>query len=141
MSAARTISISPNASALIGSLRGLGYSPETALADLIDNSITAGASTVAIDLQWNAGAPIVAILDDGRGMGDERLADALRLGGDGPDSQRAVNDLGRFGMGLKTASLSQSRRMTIVTKITGDTQCGFTRCHCCGAPRLDSSNP
>ncbi len=119
MPAERTISISPRASALIGSLRGLGYSPETALADLIDNSITAGASTVSIDLQWNGGAPVAAILDNGHGMIEERLADALRLGGDGPHGQRADSDLGRFGMGLKTASLSQSRRLTVVTKTTG----------------------
>lgn len=116
MPSERTISIPPKASALIGSLRGLGYSPETALADLVDNSITAGAATVSIDLQWNGGAPIAAILDDGKGMDEACLADALRLGGEGPDSQRDERDLGRFGMGLKTASLSQSRRLAVVTK-------------------------
>lgn len=116
MSAERTISIPPKASALIGSLRGLGYSPETALADLIDNSITAGADTVSIDLQWNGGAPVAALLDDGHGLDEVRLADALRFGGDGPESKRDDGDLGRFGMGLKTASLSQSRRLTVVTK-------------------------
>ncbi len=118
MPAERTISIPPKASALIGSLRGLGYSPEAALADLIDNSITAGAATVSIDLQWNGGAPIAAILDDGHGLDEVRLADALRFGGKGPESKRDDGDLGRFGMGLKTASLSQSRRLTVVTKTT-----------------------
>lgn len=116
MQAERTIEIPPKPSALISSLRGMGYSPETALADLIDNSITAEASTVEIDLQWNGGQPIMVLLDDGRGMDEERLTQALRLGGDGPECLRAGNDLGRFGMGLKTASLSQSRRMTIATK-------------------------
>ncbi len=115
----RTINIPPKASALIGSLRGLGYSPETALADLIDNSITAGAATVEIDLQWNAGSPVAAILDSGKGMDEDRLTEAMQLGGQGPDSQRDDNDLGRFGMGLKTASLSQSRRLTVVTKSMG----------------------
>ena len=112
----RIISIPPKASSLIGSLRGLGYSPETALADLIDNSVAAEASTVSIDLQWNGGAPFAAILDDGTGLSEKGLADALRLGGDGPECKRAHGDLGRFGMGLKTASLSQSRSLTVVTK-------------------------
>jgi len=116
MAAERTIDIPPKASALIGSLRGLGYSPETALADLIDNSITAGAVAVEIDLQWNSGNPVAAILDNGKGMDKDRLAEAMRLGGQGPDSQRDDTDLGRFGMGLKTASLSQSRRVAVVTK-------------------------
>lgn len=113
---ARTVEITPSAPALIQSLRGLGYSPETAIADLIDNSITAGAAAVAIELQWNDGIPVAAILDDGRGMDEKRLAEAMRLGCYGPDSQREESDLGRFGMGLKTGSLSQSRRMTVVTK-------------------------
>lgn len=116
MAAERTIDIPPKASALIGSLRGLGYSPETALADLVDNSISAGADAVEIDLQWNSGSPIAAILDNGRGMDESALGEAMRLGGQGPDALRNDNDLGRFGLGLKTASLSQSRRVTVVTK-------------------------
>ena len=117
MSPERTVEIDPKPSALIGSLRGLGYSPETALADLIDNSITAGAASVEIDLQWNSGIPVAAMLDNGRGMDADSLAEAMRLGGFGPHSQRDDIDLGRFGLGLKTASLSQSRRLTVVTKI------------------------
>jgi len=97
-------------------MRGLGYTPETALADLIDNSISAGATAIGIDLRWNASAPVVAVLDDGIGMDQDRLAGALRFGGNGPNSERAASDLGRYGMGLKTASLSQSRRLTVVTK-------------------------
>jgi hypothetical protein len=120
MAAERTIDLPPKASALIGSLRGLGYSPETALADLIDNSIAASAETVEIDLQWNDGNPAAAILDNGQGMDEPSLFEAMRLGGEGPDGQRAAADLGRFGMGLKTASLSQSRRLTIVTKVADD---------------------
>lgn len=116
MAAERTIEIPPKPSALVGSLRGLGYSPETALADLIDNSITAKAIVVEIDLQWNNGKPVAAILDNGNGMDEDRLAKSMQLGGNGNNSQRSEGDLGRFGMGLKTASLSQSRRMTVVTK-------------------------
>jgi hypothetical protein len=112
----RTVEIIPDASALVSSLRGLGYSPETALSDLIDNSITAGAKTLKLDLQWQDGTPIVAVLDDGRGLDEDGLTQAMRLGGKGTDSKRSDSDLGRFGMGLKTASLSQCRRMTIITK-------------------------
>jgi hypothetical protein len=122
MSPERTIDIPPKPSALINSLRGLGYSPEAALADLIDNSITASASVVEIDLQWNGGTPIAAILDNGRGMDEFHLFEAMRLGGAGPTEHREDSDLGRFGMGLKTASLSQCRRVTIASKT--DILCG-----------------
>lgn len=115
----RTVSIVPTAFALVESLRGLGYSTETAIADLIDNSIGAGASRIAIDIQWHEGAPVVGVLDDGNGMTEDELAEGLRLGGKGPSVTRAPTDLGRFGMGLKTASLSQCRRLTIVSSKNG----------------------
>lgn len=124
MSSSRTVEITPKPVALVSSLRGLGYSPETALADLIDNSITAGARTVEIDIQWNDGSPKAAILDDGRGMNAETLADAMRFGGHGADRDRHENDLGRFGMGMKTASLSQCRQLTVVS-IAGGTVHGL----------------
>ena len=121
MEGARTVAIVPEASALVESLRGLGYSTETALADLIDNSISARASRIDIDAQWRDGAPVFAVLDDGEGMDEAGLAAALRFGGDGPSAVRAQTDLGRFGMGLKTASLSQCRRMTVVSRHEGKT--------------------
>jgi hypothetical protein len=121
MASEKTVEIAPSAPALIESLRGLGYSPETALADLIDNSITAGARNVEIDIQWNDGSPSAAILDDGRGMDEVRLTEAMRLGGLGPGNEREASDLGRFGMGMKTASLSQCRRITVITKHGGAT--------------------
>jgi len=112
----RPVDIVPSPSALIESLRGLGYSPETAIADLIDNSLAAAASLIEIDAQWNDGAPVLAILDNGTGMTRSQLQDALRFGGTGPRGERGALDLGRFGLGLKTASLSQCRRMTVVTR-------------------------
>lgn len=114
--AVRTVEITPQPDALIGSLRGLGYSPETAVADLIDNSITAGSRSIEIDIQWNDGSPVVAILDDGLGMSPDRLAEAMRLGGAGPGIERVRSDLGRFGLGMKTASLSQCRRLSVVSR-------------------------
>ncbi|RZS76897.1 histidine kinase/DNA gyrase B/HSP90-like ATPase [Phyllobacterium myrsinacearum] len=115
----QSVSIPPRPSALMSSLRGLGYSPETALADMIDNCITAGAANIEIDLRWDRELPVVAILDDGKGMGEQTLVDAMCLGGEGPESARAPGDLGRFGMGMKTASLSQSRRLTVLTRLPG----------------------
>lgn len=103
------------------SLRGFGYSPETALADLIDNSITAGAVTIDINFDWNDGDPRVTVLDDGSGMDEAALIQAMCFGGEGPSAVRGEGDLGRFGLGLKTASLSQCRCMTVITKCQGVT--------------------
>lgn len=113
-----TVRLEPRALELAGSLRGLGYSPEAAIADLIDNSITAGASTVRISFLWDATSPAVAILDDGHGMSDVELVEAMRLGSD-TARVRAEGDLGRFGLGLKTASLGQGKRLTVCSKHAG----------------------
>jgi Histidine kinase-, DNA gyrase B-, and HSP90-like ATPase len=115
------VEITPSAAALIESLRGLGYSPETAVADLIDNSIAANAESIELDANWNGGNPVIALLDDGDGMDRPALAEALRFGGRGPLSTRNSSDLGRFGLGLKTASLSQCRRLTVVSRKEGKT--------------------
>ena len=94
-------------------MRSVGYSFEAALADLIDNSITAQATTVDIDGDVVDGN-YVAILDDGYGMSFDIAREALRLAGS--VSERKPQDLGRFGLGLKTASLSQARCLTVVTR-------------------------
>ena len=117
----RVVRINPGAAALTQSLRGLGYSPETALADLIDNSIAAGALRVEIDIAWAEGAPRVAVLDDGAGLDAAGLAAAMQFGGLGPAAVRGGQDLGRFGLGLKTASLSQCRRMSVFSRRDGVT--------------------
>jgi Histidine kinase-, DNA gyrase B-, and HSP90-like ATPase len=103
----------------MSSLRGVGYSLETAIADIVDNSIAAGAARIEIGLTWNGSDAFVTILDDGSGMSEERLVEAMRFGGLGPMAQRASTDLGRFGLGLKTASLSQCRQLTVASKIDG----------------------
>lgn len=115
----RPIEIAPSPRALLRSLRGLGYSPETALADLIDNSLSAGARSVEIRLDWRNGDPLVEILDDGAGMNFDHLIEAMRFGGEGPDVERGGDDLGRFGLGLKTASLSQCRELTVASRRDG----------------------
>ncbi|TWB45554.1 histidine kinase/DNA gyrase B/HSP90-like ATPase [Rhizobium sp. ERR 922] len=115
----RTVEITPSPHALLRSLRGLGYSPETALADLVDNSLAAGARQVRIHLDWRDGNPLVEILDDGAGMSFDQLIEAMRFGGAGPDIERKNSDLGRFGLGLKTASLSQCRELTVASRCEG----------------------
>lgn len=113
----REVDVAPSVR-LFESMRSVGYSFESALADLIDNSITAGATTVEIDADVIHG-DFVAILDNGRGMSSEVAQEALRLAGD--SGARNSDDLGRFGLGLKTASLSQGRSVTVVTRQAGDT--------------------
>lgn len=111
-----TRAVPPSAAALVGSLRGVGYSLETAIADILDNSIAAGAKSIDIQWEWNDGEPVGWILDDGSGMHGDRLVEAMRFGGVGPEAERSSEDLGRFGLGLKTASLSQCRQLTVVSK-------------------------
>src|SRR5436190_23719558 len=116
----RELDHSPYAPALVESMRAVGYSLESAVADLIDNSISAGARTIR--LRYSPyDEPYVAIIDDGSGMSPEQLTSAMRHGSQSPDVDRSPNDLGRFGLGLKTASLSQCRQLTVVTLNSGQT--------------------
>ena len=108
------IFLPPVAADLLESMRALGYSFESAVADLLDNSISAQARN--IDIRFSPfDAPYVAILDDGIGMSPEELTAAMRHGSKNPTVIRGADDLGRFGLGMKTASLSQCRRMTVVS--------------------------
>lgn len=116
-----SVEAAPRASVLIESMRDIGYSLQTALADIIDNSLTAGATKIEILTPPDRTHPRIGILDDGEGMTQERLLDAMRLGSRSPLEERARSDLGRFGLGLKTASFSQCRRLTVVTKRAGQT--------------------
>ena len=105
----------PSPSALIESMRNLGYDLPSALADIIDNSITAQANEIHIDYGWNEGEPYVLIIDNGNGMSEDKLLEAMTPG-NGMLDERELHDLGRFGLGLKTASWSQCKRMTAYTK-------------------------
>lgn len=111
----------PRASALVEALRGLGYSTETALADVIDNSIAAGATTVDLSFIWKEQDSYVLVVDNGCGMDAATLDSAMRLGERSPLDARAADDLGRFGLGLKTASFSQARRLTVSSRHDGVT--------------------
>ncbi len=113
----------PRASAMIEALRGLGYSTATALADIIDNSISANARNVELIFSWQAGRSYIAILDDGCGMDEKALDLAMRLGERNPLEKRSIDDLGRFGLGMKTASFSQCRSLTVASKRDGACNC------------------
>lgn len=104
----------PLASMLMQSLRSVGYNTSAALADLVDNSIAAKATTVRISLSLMP-VPYAALVDNGEGMNETALIAAMRYGSRDPRDARSGGDLGRFGLGLKTASLSQCRRLTVAT--------------------------
>ncbi|MBS0606341.1 MAG: ATP-binding protein [Verrucomicrobia bacterium] len=112
--------VQPEPSALIESLRSFGYSLRTAIADLIDNSITAKASNIWVQFDWDGNNSQITITDDGIGMTEEKLISAMRLGSQNPLEPRSSKDLGRFGLGLKTASFSQCRRLTVISKAPGN---------------------
>ena len=105
----------PCASLLVESTRSVGYSFETALADIIDNSISKKASK--IDILFDSSTPqYVAIVDNGIGMNAIELKQAMRYGSKSSEEKRDADDLGRFGLGLKMASLSQCRKLTLISK-------------------------
>lgn len=111
----KAFELPPYAPTLIESTRAIGYSLEAAVADIIDNCIAAGASKVDLFF-FPVDKEYVAILDNGRGMDDNEITTAMQYGSKNPMDERSKDDLGRFGLGLKTASLSQCRSLTVVTK-------------------------
>lgn len=118
---ARWADATPHAASLIEGLRDIGYSLETAISDIIDNSITAGAKQIRIITEACIEHPLIAIVDDGEGMTEEELVAAMRPGSRNPLATRDEPDLGRFGLGLKSASFSQCRRLTVVSRKGGKT--------------------
>lgn len=108
--------VSPSASRLTESLRDIGYDLPTAIADLVDNSVSAGAKTIDVIFRFHSEGSFILVADDGCGMDSAEILEALRFG-----SRRTYgpSDLGRFGLGLKTASLSQGRRLTVVSRAVG----------------------
>lgn len=112
----KTIDMPPFAPVLMESTRAMGYSLEAAVADIVDNSIAAKADTVKIQFSPYTAVPYVSILDNGLGMNESEINDAMRYGSQSSLNERESNDLGRFGLGLKTASLSQCRCLTVISK-------------------------
>ncbi|MET3791888.1 ATP-binding protein [Aquamicrobium terrae] len=121
MGVSRWADATPHASALIEGLRDIGYSLETAISDIIDNSVTASARRIQIITETYSDEPYIAIVDDGEGMTEGELVAAMRPGSQNPLATRDEPDLGRFGLGLKSASFSQCRRLTVVSRKAGQT--------------------
>ena len=119
----REIDATPYAAALIEGHRDFGYNLETALADIIDNSISAGSRSVQLIAKAAVDAPVIVVADDGCGMTEMELVEAMRLGSKNPKDERASDDLGRFGLGLKSASFSQCRSLTVITSRRGHDSC------------------
>lgn len=111
--ASNGVEIVPSAKRMVRSLRDMGYEFAASIADLIDNSIEAKSSTVRISVEWEGASSYVMIADNGDGMEPEMLKEALRFG-----SERDYDetDLGKFGLGLKTASLSHCLKVTVATR-------------------------
>jgi hypothetical protein len=112
----QTTSAIPEASSMIETFRAIGYNIETAIADIIDNSISANAKNIWINFEWKGSNTWLSIKDDGLGMNDAELIQAMRPGSKNPLQERNQKDLGRFGLGLKTASFSQARKLTVISK-------------------------
>jgi Histidine kinase-, DNA gyrase B-, and HSP90-like ATPase len=109
----RSAAITPSAARLTESLRDIGYDFPAAVADVVDNSVMAGARRVDVLIEFDGADSSVTVTDDGRGMTANGLVEALRYG---TRRTYARGDLGRYGLGLKTASLSQCRSVTVVTR-------------------------
>ncbi len=112
----QTVKVIPNPEFLIKSISEQGYTLETSLSDLIDNSISAEANNIEILTKYSDKETAIFITDNGNGMTQAELSDNLQFPSKDKDFERAVNDLGRFGLGLKTASFSQTRKFTVISR-------------------------
>ena len=103
----------PYARRMVLSLRDMGYDFEQAVADIVDNSIEAHAHEVQIEIEFDSRDSWVSISDDGRGMTAEEVREAMRFGA---EREYGEEDLGKFGLGMKTASFSQCKRLTVASR-------------------------
>ncbi|QPH37870.1 ATP-binding protein [Pedobacter endophyticus] len=113
--------VSPHPEHLIKSIAEQGYSLETALADLMDNSISASADKIEVLIRMDKEPFTLYLADNGLGMSEECLRTNMRFPSNSPDSTRTDIDLGRFGLGMKTASFSQSRCFSVISREKGAT--------------------
>lgn len=95
----------------------MGYDFSQAVADVVDNSIEAGATLVAIDVEFDGDDSWVRIADNGTGMKPDILREAMRYGA---ERQYDDDDLGKFGLGLKTASMSQCQCLSVASRWNPD---------------------
>ncbi|MEU6957583.1 ATP-binding protein [Streptomyces sp. NPDC045714] len=110
----------PEPAGMVASLSSLGYSLPAAIADLVDNSISAKAANIDIEFTWAGQDSWIAVVDNGEGMSADDLVTAMTVAARGPATPRTATDLGRFGVGLKSASFSQARQLTVATAVSGE---------------------
>lgn len=114
------VEASPNPEYLIKSIAEQGYSLETSLADLMDNSISAKADKIEVLIDTDSEPFKLFLADNGEGMTEEELSENMQFPSNSPEESRLDFDLGRFGLGMKTASFSQTRKFTILSKKKGE---------------------
>ena len=112
--ARRTHEKTPHAKMLLVALRSVGYTNETAIADILDNSISGVATEIELYFDWDNRRIIIA--DNGFGMDYQELMDAMEIGSADPNEMRPSEDLGRFGLGMKTASFSMAKKLLVISK-------------------------
>lgn len=109
------------------SFKSIGYNHYSAILDLIDNAVSAGASKIWVDYQKEKkGSFQIVIADNGCGMEREELINAIRIASADPTASRKQNDLGKFGLGMKLASFSQTDKFSVVSKRNDKNLCAFT---------------
>jgi hypothetical protein len=114
---------SPDPKSHIKTLMRIGYTMPSAVSDILDNSVTANAENMEIHSLPGLKEPNISIVDDGDGMSPDELIHNMKIGCKDPSDERLRGDLGRFGSGLKTASFSQARKLTVISKKAGEPIC------------------
>lgn len=109
----------PNPEFLIKSIAEQGYSLESSLADLMDNSVSANANKIEVLIKMEQEPFTLFVADNGHGMDEELLKANMQFPSNSPEDERNAFDLGRFGLGMKTASFSQTRCFTVLSRKKG----------------------
>ncbi|WP_439554735.1 ATP-binding protein [Dyadobacter sp.] len=109
----------PTPEFLIKSIAEQGYSLETSISDLIDNSVSANADKIEILIDPDSYPFTLFLVDNGDGMSESVLKQCMQFPSTSPENSREKSDLGRFGLGMKTASFAQTRRFTVISKKKG----------------------
>ena len=123
----KTVECDPDVANFTKSFKSIGYNHYSSILDLIDNSVSAGATEIWVDYSKdNKGKYRIVIADNGCGMERAELIEAMRIASSDPTLTRGGNDLGKFGLGMKLASFSQTDRFSVISKSKGNEQCAFT---------------
>ena len=130
------ISAAPEPKNHIKTLMRIGYDFNSAIADILDNSITAESTEIDINVKFNETDPLLLISDNGHGMTEDELLENMKVSCKDPDESREIGDLGRFGSGMKTASFSHARKLTVISKNPKSKICGA----CWDIDEIETSN-